>query len=262
MRKRVLPVLLGASFLCSCLAGLFWMYSTWQEEQTELNKLEELSALLVPISSPVPDPSASMPGTQQEAKPKSLAQLQARNPDCLAWLRIEGTEIDFPVMQREGEPDYYLHRNFDGENSPFGVPYLDARCTADAGLPASQNLILYGHTLSDGTMFTPLHHYEEKSYLAAHGEIELITAQEKQIYEVFAVMRIPKTVEIDEPNIFNFVDYQPPERFEETISFIRNNALYDTGLSAAPTDRFLTLTTCNTAEDDGLRLIVVGKLVL
>lgn len=259
MRKRVRTVVLAAVFLCCCLAGLVWISAYWQEQQLELNKLEDLSGLLAPVSSPglKASPTASMPGVQQEAEPESLAQLQARNPDCLAWLRIQGTEIDFPVMQREGEPEYYLRRNFDGEDSPFGVPYLDARCTVDS----SQNLILYGHTLADGTMFTPLHAYEEESYLERHPGVELITAEGKQIYELFAVMRIPKTVGVDEPNIFNFVDFQSPERFEETMSFIRSNALHMTDLSTAPTDRFLTLTTCNTPEDDGLRLIVVGKEV-
>ena len=81
-------------------------------------------------------------------------ELYKKNPDFFGWLKIEGTVIDYPVMQAADEnPHYYLRHNLWHEWSIGGNPYIDHRCTADG-----QNIIVYGHHMgSIGTMFTPLY---------------------------------------------------------------------------------------------------------
>ena len=73
------------------------------------------------------------------------------NNDCFGWLSISGTNINYPVMHTPNNPQEYLHKNFYGEYSQNGVPFLDSRCAED-----SSNLIVYGHNMNNGTMFADL----------------------------------------------------------------------------------------------------------
>lgn len=76
--------------------------------------------------------------------------LNQLNSDCIGWVRIPDTGIDYPVMHTPDEPEKYLNKNYDGYFSYSGVPFLDARCTT-----YNTNMIIYGHNMSTGTMFAP-----------------------------------------------------------------------------------------------------------
>ena len=108
-----------------------------EKEGEEVQKLEDKDA----------DEAAGAARLQQ------YAEIYTLNPDLVGWIQIEGTGINYPVMQSIEEPDYYLHRDFYGDYSRSGVPYLEEEC--DLALP-SDNLLVYGHYLRNGTMFTDL----------------------------------------------------------------------------------------------------------
>lgn len=88
-----------------------------------------------------------------------INELIAKNPDCVAWVRIDDTKIDYPIMQTKDNPEYYLRRNFKKEYSYTGTPFLDAACDMNEGV----NLIVYGHNMRDGTMFADLLKYKQKT---------------------------------------------------------------------------------------------------
>ena len=69
--------------------------------------------------------------------------------NCVAWVEIPNTDIDYPVMQKKNDPEYYLHKNYKGEYSYSGTPFLDSKCS----IGKSQNLIIYGHNMKNGAMF-------------------------------------------------------------------------------------------------------------
>lgn len=86
--------------------------------------------------------------------------LYEQNPDFIGWLSIEGTKIDYPVMQTKDDPEYYLRQNFNREDDRSGTPFADYRCDI---LPyRSFNTIIYGHRTSDGSMFRWLLNYAYK----------------------------------------------------------------------------------------------------
>lgn len=80
--------------------------------------------------------------------------------NCVAWVEIPNTDIDYPVMQKKNDPEYYLRRNYKGEYSYSGTPFFDSKCS----LETSQNLIIYGHNMKDGTMFSGLMKYKNNEY--------------------------------------------------------------------------------------------------
>lgn len=85
-----------------------------------------------------------------------ITDLIKRNSDCIGWLRISGTKIDYPVMQTKDNPQYYLRRDFYKQYSYLGTPFMDSRCDINY----DNNLIVYGHNMKDGKMFADLLKYK------------------------------------------------------------------------------------------------------
>lgn len=62
-------------------------------------------------------------------KDSKIDSLQRLNPECVGWLKIDGTDIDYPVMLSLDDPEFYLDHDFDGNSSAYGVPFIDASGT-------------------------------------------------------------------------------------------------------------------------------------
>ena len=107
--------------------------------------------------------------------------LSERNPDFWGWIKIDGTQLSYPVMYTPDDPEHYLRRDFDGNDSTCGVPFLDGACSVDCG-----NYIIYGHHMKDGTMFGSLLSYAKKDYWESHPTIQLSTSQGQSTYTILA----------------------------------------------------------------------------
>lgn len=106
-------------------------------------------------------------------------------PDSVvAWVRIPGTTVDYPIVQGDAsDPDFYLTHDMSGNRSAWGTPYIDAGC-ADGVL--SPLVVVYGHHMSDGTMFGPLEQYADRSFAEEHRTILVYTRERDVELEVFA----------------------------------------------------------------------------
>lgn len=103
----------------------------------------------------------------------------------VAWVRVPGTTVDYPIVQGRSEsPDFYLTHDADGERSAWGSPYIDAGCAQGADSPL---VIVYGHHMSDGTMFAPLAQYSSRDFAEGHRTIRVYTREKEIELEVFAV---------------------------------------------------------------------------
>ena len=199
--------------------------------------------------------------TQQEISSESLVQPTSRNlylenADMIGWIQIEGTSIDYPVMQTPADPTYYLKHDFEKNYTDYGCPFMQADCDA---LRPSDNLIIYGHNMKDGSMFADLAKYRSKDFWQAHKTVWFATELGSRAYEVFAV--IHTTMQVDDADAFpfyRFVDAASPEEFADYVSACKARVLYDTGISAEYGDKLLTLSTCDNITDNG-RLLVIAK---
>lgn len=199
--------------------------------------------------------------TQQEILSESSVQPTSRNlylenSDMVGWIQIEGTKIDYPVMQTPADPHYYLKHDFEKNHTDYGCPFMQADCNV---LCPSDNLIIYGHNMKDGSMFADLAKYRSKDFWQNHKTVWLDTALGSSAYEIFAV--IHTTVQADATDAFpfyRFVDAAAPEDFAAYVSACKARALYDTGISAQYGDKLLTLSTCDNITDNG-RLLVIAK---
>lgn len=198
---------------------------------------------------------------QQKISSESSVQPTSRNlylenSDMVGWIQIEGTNIDYPVMQTPADPNYYLKHDFEKHYTDYGCPFMQADCDA---LRPSDNLIIYGHNMKDGSMFADLAKYRNKDFWQNHKTVWFDTALGSCAYEIFAV--IHTTVQADAADAFpfyRFVNAASPEDFADYVSACKARALYDTGISAEYGDKLLTLSTCDNITDNG-RLLVIAK---
>ena len=201
--------------------------------------------------------------TQQEIASQFSVQPSSRNlylenADMVGWIQIEGTNIDYPVMQTPADPDYYLHHDFEKNYTDYGCPFAQVNCDVQA---PSDNVILYGHNMKDGSMFADLAKYRSKDFWQVHKTVWFDTAVGGYAYEIFAV--IHTTVQADAADAFPFywfVDAASPEEFADYVSACKAQALYDTGIFAEYGDKLLTLSTCDNITDNG-RWLVIGKRI-
>ena len=159
-------VLLSALLAVSSVM-IFRELSAQQKEKEDFRELAEL--VQTTPSEPIQHDEAPAPADDEpEESLRDLSALFAENSECIGWLCIPDTAIDYPVMHTPDAPQKYLRRNFYGEYSQSGVPFLDYRCSLDSG-----DLLIYGHNMKNGTMFSDLKKYLDTDFLSSHQTIEL-----------------------------------------------------------------------------------------
>lgn len=178
-----------------------------------------------------------------------------QNDDFIAWVKIDGTKIDYPVMQTTDDPNFYLKHAFNKTYSDYGVPYIQENCLIDN----CDNIVVYGHNMNNGSMFADLCKYEDEEFYKEHKYIQFDTLLDYGRYEIVAVF---KTVAYNDAGFkcFQFVNAENEDDFNEYIETCKSLQLYDTGVDAEYGDRLLTLSTCEYSQTDG-RIVVVAKLV-
>ena len=181
-------------------------------------------------------------------KDSGIIDLINRNSDCIGWVKISGTKIDYPVMQTKDNPQYYLRRGFDKQYSYLGTPFMDARCDVNY----DNNLIIYGHNMRDGKMFADLLKYRDKAYCSKHNTISFITPNGVQNYTVIAVCKVR-----NDDEWYGYTSQTDKESFNNLISHIKDKSLYLSQDEIKYGEHFLTLSTCEYSQTNG-RLIVVA----
>ena len=181
------------------------------------------------------------------------AELAAKNSDFIGWISIDGTNVNYPVMQTRDNPDYYLKHNFEKEYSDFGVPYLDASCVVEQ----SNNLIIYGHHMNDGSMFADMEKYKDSSFWLEHQTIDFSTMESNGKYTVIAAFAFDTNNEE-----FNYTHYanMSESEFNEYLREISKRSIYKTSAKAEYGDELITLSTCEYTHSNG-RFVVVAKKV-
>lgn len=182
-------------------------------------------------------------------------EIYSQNNDFVGWLCLPRTEIDYPVMQST-DNDYYLHRDFYGNDNKNGQLILDVKC--DPWTP-SYNLVISGHNMKNGTMFGTLPFFESKGYWRLNKLFTFDTLMSEGTYVIFAAFYSADYDENEEGFRYN-ADIQYELDAETWLAEIEENKLYDTGIDVQFGDEFLTLTTCTYNREDG-RFVVVARKV-
>ncbi|MCR5416127.1 MAG: class B sortase [Pseudobutyrivibrio sp.] len=187
-----------------------------------------------------------------------LQDLYSQNTDLVGILEVVDTDINYPVMQTPNDPEYYLRRDFYGEDSTAGTLFVDYRC--DIVNPTT-NTIIYGHNMRSGAMFGGLKRYLDYDYYQSHKTIIFKTLYEEQEYEVVGVGLSEVGYSDDESyKYYDFINAVTGEELQEFLDNIQSLSVYDETINITSTDKILTLSTCNTYKENG-RMFIVAKRV-
>lgn len=252
--KKFLSLLLLVVFVISttCLASNFFSYGTGgstysdakslaqqtaaeptetQPPATEAETLppEEPEPVWMPVPVPQDDPNL------ENLKALDLEALRQVNEDVVGWIQIPGTKVDYPMVQGE-DNEFYLDHDWEKKEQYVGSIFLECRNSADF---TDFNTIIYGHNMTNGSMFGTLWKYEYGENWKDMPYVYLVVDGEILRYEVFSTYM----AEVESPTYG--LSFRQRETREEFIAMTLENSDIDTGIYPAVTDRILTLSTCS-----------------
>lgn len=193
---------------------------------------------------------------------KEYRKLYTENNDMYGWIKIDGTEIDYPVMFTPKDPNFYENKNWEKQvcyNNVGSTIFIDGRTTSKCN-----NIIVYGHNLRNGSMFGSLKKYKEKEFYKEHKYIEFDTLYKKQKYEIIcvskAVVYYDKQPSEGEYLFYEHVELNSEEEFDLYVGSAKQNEYYNIENDAKYGDKLITLCTCDYWTENG-RLIIVAKKI-
>ena len=204
-------------------------------------------------SAPTPTPKPPFVFDDRKILPE-YRPLYEKNHDLVGWITIDGTVIDYPVVRRDGDAEYYLHRDFFGNDNINGQIMLSEHC--DPFSP-SVNVVLSGHRMNNGSMFGDLNKYASEAYGRSHSIIAFDTLFERVRYKLVAAFYTANDGEDVSGLQFN-VDIRYRRQMIDYLKLVKDARLYDTGVDACDTDELLTLSTCSYHVHNG-RFVVIAR---
>ncbi|MDD6202693.1 MAG: class B sortase [Lachnospiraceae bacterium] len=249
-KRKIMLLILGILATC-CIAYVGVYYYFYEKNSMDYDNLAKMKS---------EQTGYTVTLSQQEDIPPILEkyeELYKKNKRLIGWLKIDDTNIDYPVMQTVNN-EYYLDHNFNQEYDKNGSLFLDKDC--NAAFP-NTNMIIYGHHMKSGKMFGQLNYYSKESYYKEHPQIHFDTIYEEGLYDVMYVFR--SRIYNEEEIVFKyyqFFDVNSADEFNSYMEEMQKLSLYDTGVTASYGDKLLTLSTCDSSEEDG-RFVVVAKKV-
>ena len=255
-RKLIVALSSLVAVLCFGYFGVYYFFaartSMDYEQLSDLKGSDALSETQEKNDFSLHKSSVKLPDILDEYK-----TLYSKNKRLIGWLKIDDTNIDYPLMQTENN-EYYLDHNFNQEYDKNGSLFLDCDCNV---YPRSTNMIIYGHHMKSGSMFGNLQQYAKESYGKKHSVIEFDTIYEKATYQVMYVFRSQVYNEDDVVfKYYQFIEANSEEEFNFYMKEMASMSLYDTGVTANFGDSLLTLSTCDSSQTDG-RFVVVAKRI-
>ncbi len=257
MKTKICVILIVAFAALFCTSAYF-IFDHYRQDKQQAELYDSLAELVDSTADSEEEPAEPVLYTEEKTVLSELAELYQQNSDLAGWIRIEDTDINYPVMHTPDNPDFYLKHDFDKEYSDYGCPYVQENC--DVQLP-SDNVIIYGHHMKNGSMFCDLEKFKSQDFWQEHKTFLFNTVTDRYEYEIVSVFKT--FVYSDSPEAFkyyHFVNAQTPEDFSAFIDRCKELSLYDTGVSAEYGDKLITLSTCEYSRTNG-RFIVVAKRI-
>ena len=179
---------------------------------------------------------------------ESIEKVRELNGNIKAWVYLNGTTIDYPVVQA-GDNDYYLTHDHNGRYTVNGAIFMDYRCDTD-----SQNIVIYGHHMNANVMFSGLVDMKNKNFAQNHSSLYLdIGDGGTKYWDIIAAFAC-REKEAEKFQKFTFT----PDSIKEFLSDIRNTRYFEIGPEFGETNQYVTLITCSYEYSDA-RTVVIAR---
>ena len=233
-RAVIGTVLVFVVLLSVFMAG----HDLWRQKQAQ-DTFEDLAELVTAPEDPEESqaessaPEESTEAQEPQEGTRNLSLLFEQNADCIGWVCIPGTAVDYPLMHTPEDSEKYLRKDFYGAYSVSGVPFLDGRCSLE-----SANLIIYGHNMNNGTMFGSLKKYKDDGFWKENQYFTVYSETTAYRYRIFSYEDA-----VNGGDVYK-VGYQPGEEYQKFIDQMIKDSDVDTGVNPQTSNKILTLSTC------------------
>lgn len=264
MEDKIIPIIIVTLSITTYLISIF-IISRWYV-QNERNKkftksLNELTEIVAKKEETIPEQNqeTSTPTTNQNTNQLSdlnflnvnLTPYINKNSETVAWLKVNGTNINYPVVQHK-DNNYYLEHDFYKRKTNIGWVFADYR---DNFEDFNNNTIIYAHNLVNRTMFGQIPYLLKSSWQSNPNNyyIKLSTKTTNSIWQIFSVYKSNPTT--------NYLQskFNSKETYKKFINDLKNKSSFDFKTTVSENDKIITLSTC---DDTGTKRIAVhAKLI-
>ena len=246
-------ILINTLRLCGMLVVVLIIGMICYVSIKNYQSLKEVSYIQENVKEQMKNPDVKLPPEIEEhvIKNKYIAALIAINPDVIGYLKVNNTNIDYPVVIAE-DNKYYLNRNLYQEEDENGWIFMDFR-NSDKHL--NDNTIIYGHNMYySGVMFGTLHKTLNASWYKNPDnlQIQFDTMYESMKWQIYSIYTIAKTTD------YLKVSFETAEEKLAYIDMTRNRSIHNFEIDVTENDKILTLSTCT---GDNSRLVIHAKLI-
>lgn len=256
--KKVISIVISIVLVLLMAVSIFMIVRHYSEEKRAADTYSDMLDFVVTEgadeteSTELAETEGAEPDTNPETEPTQeelsirvdFQQLLAQYPNAVGWLYCDGTPINYPVMQSD-DNDYYLRRLPDGTYNTAGSLFADYRC---GEMGETNNYIIYGHNMKNGTMFSSLTKYKSQSHYDEHPVLYLYTPEGDYKIELIAGFVSKPTGEI----------YNTNQTYEQILKY-RSNSTFRSNVDPYEGDCYITLSTCS-YEYENARYVVIGRL--
>ena len=242
MKSKLLKIAAAVSAAALISGGIYFLFYDDLAQKISYEKLKPFMPDITVLS------VASTEQINKENKAelkKQVRELSQSYDSSIGWIYIPDTNINYPIMQAE-DNEYYLHRSYDGSYLYSGSIYLDWRCKSDFSGDVN---MLYGHNMSDGSMFADVTKFIDSNYFDSHDYGWLTT--ENAVYKIdFFSVSQPE-------NYDSFYDVNAD--VNSWLDNLRSESFIWRNLEFSNEDKFISLSTC-TGSEGSSRTVLTGKL--
>lgn len=242
--KKIAYIVIVILLISIMLISSYILYKNYKEEYKQEEIFKELNNVAVEENNKT-----------ENNIDINVDNLYKINKDIMGWLKIENTNINYPVMQTKDRPNFYLDKNFYKQYSFMGTPYIDENCNIEN----SNNIIIYGHHIKENKMFGELEKYKSKDYYNSHKIIKFYTRDTMIEYEIISVF---KTTVYDDVGFkyYQFYNIEKEKEFNTFVNKCKELSFYEIKETAKFGDKLITLSTCEYSNKNG-RLVIIAKQI-
>lgn len=234
---KIIISIIQLIFIVILIYSLINIFLWYKSNKANKQVMEELSQTIETVKED---------GEDDKKYKINFEELKSKNFDTVAWLKVENTNIEFPVV-KANDNSYYLTHNFNKEGNSAGWIFADYKNKFNG---KDKNIVIYGHNMRDNSMFGSLKNViKEEWYNNENNKyIILATENEYSIYEVFSVYQIKKE------DYYIKTDFNSDKEFEEFLQKVKERSIKDFNIDISKENSILTLSTC--ANNNKYRVVL------
>ena len=175
---------------------------------------------------------------------------QFQNDDIVAFIRINDSNIDFPVVLTDNNTHYLTH-DLSNQYNAAGSAFMDYDSQIS---PLGYNTVIYAHNMRDQSMFHDLRYYRDEEYFNTHNSVSLLTLYENTLWEIFSFYET--TIDF----LYNTTEFTDKDEFLSFANLLKEKSLHPRNVEFTEDSRILTLSTCTNRNADSRYVVHAHRI--